>query len=54
MGLLAERYFGFQGTTAITGVREQDLGNAVALGNALLAFLVVPWTLCFITYTGKD
>ena len=32
--------------------RERDLANAAALGNALLAFLVVPWTLTLLLYTG--
>jgi len=30
----------------------QDLQKARALGNALLFFLVVPWTLTLIFYTG--
>ena len=31
---------------------RQDLQKARALGNALLFFLVVPWTLTLIFYTG--
>ena len=37
---------------AVSQDRQQDLANAAALGNALLAFLVVPWTLTLLLYTG--
>jgi hypothetical protein len=40
------------GPCAVSHDREQDLANAAALGNALLAFLVVPWTLTLLLYTG--
>jgi hypothetical protein len=36
----------------VTHDRERDLANAAALGNALLAFLVVPWTLTLLLYSG--
>jgi hypothetical protein len=29
----------------------QDIGKALALGNALLVCMVVPWFLCFLFYT---
>jgi hypothetical protein len=32
--------------------RQQVLANAAALGNALLAFLVVPWSICLLLYSG--
>ncbi|EFN50878.1 hypothetical protein CHLNCDRAFT_141677 [Chlorella variabilis] len=52
VGVLAERIFGFSGTGTVSQDRQQDLVNAAALGNALLAFLVVPWTLTLLLYTG--
>eukprot|EP00887_Chlorella_sp_A99_P007278 scaffold2.g7278.t1 len=51
VGLLAQRWFGFAGTSTVTGNRATDLLNARALGSALLAFLTVPWTLCFLIYS---
>ena len=32
---------------------DQNLTKAKALGNALLVFLLVPWTLCLLFYTGE-
>lgn len=32
----------------------RNLAKARALGNALLVFLLVPWTLCLLFYTGID
>ena len=32
---------------------DANLTKAKALGNALLVFLLVPWTLCFLFYTGE-
>ncbi|KAI3430502.1 hypothetical protein D9Q98_005097 [Chlorella vulgaris] len=52
VGLLAENWFGFKGTSRVTGVRKDDLHNAKALGNALLAFTIAPWVFCFLMYTG--
>lgn len=37
---------------AVTHDRDRDLGNAAALGNALLAFMVVPWCFTLALYTG--
>lgn len=37
---------------SVTHDRQTDLANAAALGNALLAFLVVPWTFTLTLYTG--
>lgn len=37
---------------AVSHDRARDLANARALGNALLAFLVGPWTLTLALYTG--
>lgn len=45
--------FGFKGTATRTGVRELDLEKANAMGNALLCFMLVPWTLCLLAYGGK-
>ena len=39
---------------AVTHHRQVDLANAAALGNALLCFLVVPWTLTLVLYTGAE
>ena len=33
--------------------RAKDLENAEALGNALCLFLVVPWSLTLLLYTGR-
>ena len=60
VGFLAERVFGFKGAAAAGsgGGTEplpdqgEDLAKAKALGKALLACLVVPWTICLIVYTG--
>ena len=60
VGFPAERVFGYKGPAAGGGGTEptpaqgKDLGNAKALGNALLVCLVVPWTICLIVYTGQD
>ncbi|CAG9462739.1 unnamed protein product [Pedinophyceae sp. YPF-701] len=32
--------------------REEDLEKAAALGSAMLICMVVPWTMCFLIYTG--
>lgn len=53
VGVLAEKWFGFTGSSAVTGDRDRDLANARALGSALLFFLAVPWTACLIVYTGE-
>ncbi|PRW32866.1 MFS general substrate transporter isoform A [Chlorella sorokiniana] len=52
VGILAEDWFGFHGDAKITGNRSTDLANAKALGSALLAFTTVPWTFCFLMYSG--
>ena len=39
VGVLAQQWYGFSGTSKVTGDRATDLANARALGNALLAFL---------------
>lgn len=48
--------FGFEGdlTKAIAGEpgSPQRVHNTRALGNALLAMLLVPWTLCFLAFSG--
>lgn len=54
VGLLAERYFGFKGDAARSKEAGRDLEKARALGNALLCFLVIPWTLCLVFYTGDS
>ena len=52
VGFLAERVFGFSGAAAPGPSREDNLAKAEALGSALLVFLLVPWTLCLLLYTG--
>ncbi|KAI7839840.1 hypothetical protein COHA_006425 [Chlorella ohadii] len=52
VGTLAERVFGFSGSGTVTRDRPTDLANAAALGNALLCFLLVPWTITLVLYTG--
>jgi MFS family permease len=52
VGRLSERYFGFSGTSAITGNPEIDVHNAQAMGNALLVFTVLPWAFCLVAYSG--
>ncbi|KAL4424385.1 hypothetical protein ABPG75_001686, partial [Micractinium tetrahymenae] len=52
VGKLAQRIFGFSGAGTVTHDRERDLANAAALGNALLAFMVVPWCFTLALYSG--
>ena len=52
VGILAQRYFGFEGDAARSTEPGKDLAKARALGNALLCFLVIPWTLTLLFYTG--
>ncbi len=42
-----------QGTAARSGDPVVDAAKARALGNALVTFLVVPWTCSLLIYTGK-
>lgn len=53
VGVLAQKVFGFTGTASPTGDRESDLAKAQAIGNALLCFMAIPWTLCLIAYSGR-
>ena len=46
--------FGFTGTATRSGEPEKDLARARALGSSLLVFLIVPWTLCLIFYSGSS
>lgn len=50
VGVLAEN-FGYKGTVNVTGIRDIDLNNARALGDALLFWLLVPWALCLLLYS---
>lgn len=52
VGLLAERWFGFNGAAARSQSAERDLANASALGSALLFFCLVPWVGTLLVYTG--
>ncbi|KAL0030933.1 hypothetical protein WJX79_002316 [Trebouxia sp. C0005] len=52
VGMLAEKMFGFTGTAARSGDATVDAAKARALGNALVTFLIVPWTFALIIYTG--
>ena len=49
VGYLSQRYFGFSGTSTVSGDSVTDLANADALGNALLVFLIIPWAFCLVT-----
>ena len=53
VGVLAEKWYGFSGTSTVTGDAAKDLANARALGSALLTFLTVPWCICFCVYSGE-
>lgn len=53
VGLLAEEIFGFKGAATRTGDRATDLAKANAIGNALLCFMIIPWSLCLVAYCGK-
>jgi hypothetical protein len=46
--------FGFSGSATRSGDVDKDLERARALGSSLLVFLIVPWTLCLIFYSGKS
>lgn len=50
VGIISERVFGFQGD--VSSARGANSENAASLGKSLLVSLVVPWTLCFIFYSG--
>lgn len=54
MGKLAEALFGFSGAATRSGDIGKDLERARALGSSLLMFLIVPWTLCLIFYSGAE
>eukprot|EP00887_Chlorella_sp_A99_P006616 scaffold3.g6616.t1 len=51
VGLLASRGFGFDGSATVSDDRKVNQANAEALGEALLAFMVVPWSLTLLLYT---
>lgn len=51
VGIVAQRVFGFQGSVS-EGRGRTEQGNAEALGDSLLLCLLVPWTFCFVFYTG--
>lgn len=53
VGLLAEQIFGFKGAATRTGDPALDLEKANAIGNALLCFMIIPWTLCLVAYCGE-
>lgn len=46
--------FGFSGAATRSGDIDKDLERARALGSSLLVFLIFPWTLCLIFYSGAD
>jgi hypothetical protein len=52
VGLVGERVFGFDGAATPSGDKEKDLANAEALGQALLIFMIVPWSIDLALYTG--
>jgi MFS family permease len=52
VGLVGEKVFGFDGAATPSGDKELDLANAEALGRALLIFMIVPWSIDLVLYTG--
>jgi hypothetical protein len=52
VGILAEAGFGFSGDAAKTADEAHNRANARALGDAILVFTVVPWTVTFLFYSG--
>lgn len=52
VGVAAEQIWGFSGDASSSEDQEQDLEKAQALGNALLWFSIIPWSLCLVFYTG--
>lgn len=46
--------FGYRGKGTATRDPAVDRTNAEALGNALLAFMLVPWCFTLVLYTGVD
>ena len=52
VGVVSDKVFGYRGAGTVSRKREVDLANAEALGNALLAFMLVPWTFTLLLYTG--
>lgn len=52
VGLVGEKIFGFNGAATPIGDRDKDLANAEALGDALLIFMIVPWSIDLALYTG--
>jgi MFS family permease len=52
VGYLSESFFGFSGTSEVSGDPAIDAANAHALGNALLVFTIVPWLFAFAVYGG--
>lgn len=52
VGILAERAFGFTGTAEVGSDLEENVRKARSLGNALLVFTAVPWTLCAFFFSG--
>ncbi len=51
VGILAERWFGWDASSTGGTSKTADLKNADALSSALLLCMLVPWFLCFIFYT---
>ncbi|CAK0787030.1 hypothetical protein CVIRNUC_010246 [Coccomyxa viridis] len=53
VGILAERLFGFKGAAELDPEDvDMNTKKALALGNALLVCMAVPWALCVIIYSG--
>ena len=50
VGFMSERFFGFTGTSKVSGDPKIDIPNAHALGSALVAFTTIPWLFCFLVY----
>jgi MFS family permease len=52
VGVLAERWFGFDGTATASGDPALDGPKAEALSRALLLMTVIPWTACAVVYSA--
>ena len=51
VGVLAERWFGFDGTATASGDPALDGPKAEALSRALLLMTIIPWTACAVVYS---
>ena len=52
VGVLAEKWFGFDGTATASGDPALDGPKAEALSRALLLMTAIPWTACAVAYSA--